>query len=416
MTQDSGFGNIRNRRIEEEMRSSYLDYAMSVIVSRALPDVRDGLKPVQRRILYAMDQAGHAAGHQRTRRAPPSSVRSSASTTPTATADLRRDGALAQPFIDALPADRWPGQLRLRRRRPTGRLPVHRSPPLADRDGAARRHRKATPSTSTPTYDGAHEEPLPLPARLPNLLLNGASGIAVGMATNIPPHNLGELCDAIALLIEHPEATNADSPSIVKGPDFPTGGIVFRYETHRIPSTTGRRHESSISATRSAPPTPTAAAASSCGPGAHRGDGSKANRNAIIVTELPFQTNKADADREDRRPRARQADRGHRRPARRVRPPRHAHRHRAEAEAHPRQLLNAALQAHRRCSPPSPSTCWRWWTASRSTVSLKKMLESYIDHRRDVIRRRSRVRPREGAGARAHPGRPAQGAQTCWTQ
>src|SRR4249920_250048 len=151
-----GGGRIEQRELSEEMRSSYLDYAMSVIVSRALPDVRDGLKPVHRRVLFSMSEC--------------------------------RLQKLAVEMLRDIDAD------------------------TVD---------------FVPNYDGRHREPTVLPSRFPNLLVNGSAGIAVGMATNIPPHNLGETIDAAVELIDNPEATLDDIMHHIKGPDFPTAATVM---------------------------------------------------------------------------------------------------------------------------------------------------------------------------------------------
>ena len=186
-------GNIEPRGLEEEMRSSYLDYAMSVIVGRALPDVRDGLKPVHRRVLFAMNEMGlqpnrplrQVRAHRR---------RGDGQVPPARRlGDLRHARPHGAGLLHALPARRRPGQLRLGRRRPGRRHAVH-----GGAAGAASRARccaTSTPtrSTSSPTTTATTQEPTVLPARFPNLLVNGSSGIAVGMATNIPPHNLREV-------------------------------------------------------------------------------------------------------------------------------------------------------------------------------------------------------------------------------
>jgi DNA gyrase subunit A len=248
-------------------------------------------------------------------------------------------------------------------------------------------------------FDGSLKEPLPLPARLPNLLANGASGIAVGMATNIPPHNLTELCDAVVHLIDNPEANNADLADIVTGPDFPTGGVAFRLESHKIPGVDG---EGPTTETRDAIRT-----AYSDGKGrvvvrarVHIEESSRSNRNQIIVTELPYQTNKAAliekiadlvrakriegiADLRD------ESDR-------------HGMRIVIELkrEAHPRQLLNA-LYKHTAMQSAFAVNMLALVEGQPRTVSIKKILESYIDHRRDVIRRRSEFEL-EKARERAH--------------
>ncbi len=191
----SPFGEIRPVRIEDEMRASFVDYAMSVNVSRAIPDIRDGLKPVQRRILYAMSEMNLAAAtvqevrHRRRRsdgQVPP----------PRRHADLRRPGAHGPGLVAALPADRRPGQLRQRRQRPAGSDALHGGAPRRRSPPNCWPTSTRTPSTSSPTST-TEEEPIVLPSRIPNLLINGASGIGVSLATNIPPHNLGEVLDAV---------------------------------------------------------------------------------------------------------------------------------------------------------------------------------------------------------------------------
>src|SRR5258706_353661 len=208
------------------MQTSYMEYAMSVIISRALPEVRDGLKPVQRRILYAMHRAGATAGSRHRKSAafvgdvlklyPPHGD----------TAVYDALVRMAQPFSLRYPLIDGQGNFGS----------VDGDPP------AAMRYTEARLSAITgelmadidkqtvdmiPNYDGQEEEPAVLPARIPNLLLNGASGIAVGMTTNIPPHNLREITSGVKHLIENPEATGEDLQSFVKGPDFPTGGLIM---------------------------------------------------------------------------------------------------------------------------------------------------------------------------------------------
>ncbi len=225
-------GNIRSILVEEEMRSSYLDYAMSVITARALPDVRDGLKPAQRRILVAMHDLNLA---------PNRGYRKCAKIAGDTSGNYHPHGEavvyptlvrMAQPFNMRYPLVDGQGNFGS----------VDGDPPAAMRYTEAR----LTPISMEmladidmdtvdmiPNYDGTREEPTVLPGRFPNLLCNGSAGIAVGMATNIPPHNLGEVVDALHHLIEFPEATVDDLLKFVKGPDFPTGGIVMGYEKDR---------------------------------------------------------------------------------------------------------------------------------------------------------------------------------------
>ncbi len=219
-------GHIKKREITEEMKESYLDYAMSVIVARALPDVRDGLKPVHRRILYAM----HGLGLSSTAR-----YRKSAAVVGEVLAKFHPHGDVA--VYDSLTRMAQDFSLRY---------------PLIDGQGnfgsidgdksAAMRYTETRLSKIaeemlididketvdwTDNYDGTRQEPMVLPAKLPQLLLNGCMGIAVGMATNIPPHNLGEIVDGIIFLIDHPKATVKDLFKFIKGPDFPTGGEIY---------------------------------------------------------------------------------------------------------------------------------------------------------------------------------------------
>jgi DNA gyrase subunit A len=227
------------RGIVDEMKESYLDYAMSVIASRALPDVRDGLKPVHRRILYVMHQNGLT---------PNSKFRKSATVVGDVLGGYHPHGdlavyeamvKLAQDFATRYPLVQGQGNF--------GSI---------DGDGAAaHRYTEAKMAKITtqmlidieketvdfqPNYDGTKKEPTVLPTRVPNLLLNGTLGIAVGMATNIPPHNLGELIDATTHLIDNEDATSEDLTQFVKGPDFPTGGIIYNKKDIAHAYATGR--------------------------------------------------------------------------------------------------------------------------------------------------------------------------------
>lgn len=268
----SGFvGKVEPIQLVDEMQTSYLDYAMSVIVSRALPDVRDGLKPVHRRILYAMWKIGlkHAA-----------KFRKSAHVVGEVMAKYHPHGdaaiydsmvRMAQDFSMRAPL-------------------VHGQGNFGSMDGdaaAAMRYTEAKLSSIaeemlvdiekqtvdvTSTYDSSNKEPKVLPSKLPNLLLNGTMGIAVGMATNIPPHHLGELCDGVMALIDNPKITVDDLMEYIKGPDFPTGGIVYNKKDIAAAYATGRggvvvRAQTEIE--------------------------EKAGMFRILVTEIPYQINKA---------------------------------------------------------------------------------------------------------------------------
>ena len=218
-------GTVKPVNIEDEMRSSYIDYAMTVIVSRALPDVRDGLKPVHRRILYAMNDTGMR---------PNSPYRKSARLVGEVLGKYHPHGdtsvydamvRMAQDFSMRYPLVDGQGNFGS----------VDNDPPAAMRYTEARLAKIAEEMLVDieketvdfmPNFDDSLQEPTVLPTRLPNLLLNGSSGIAVGMATNIPPHNLGEVCDAISYLIDNPKATIEELAKFVQGPDFPTAGII----------------------------------------------------------------------------------------------------------------------------------------------------------------------------------------------
>src|SRR5437660_4451603 len=271
--------------IEAEMRKSYLDYAMSVIIARALPDVRDGLKPVQRRILVAMNDLGLASNR---------GYRKCAKICGDTSGNYHPHGeAVIYPAMVRLAQDfnmRYPlvdGQ---------GNFgSVDGDPPAAMRYTEARMARIADEMLADiekdtvdfqDNYDGRLREPLTLPARLPNLLINGSSGIAVGMATNIPPHNLGEVCDAVMGLIDNPEMSADELCEIVKGPDFPTGGTIFRFEEVRNTVSGEKERQDAIRHMY----------ATGRGRVIIRGQVAfeeiRPGRMAVVVTELPYQVNK----------------------------------------------------------------------------------------------------------------------------
>ncbi|QXM24238.1 DNA gyrase subunit A [Elioraea tepida] len=259
--------------LEEEMRRSYLDYAMSVIVARALPDVRDGLKPVHRRILFAMHEAGYA--HDKPHR-------KSARVVGDVMGKYHPHGDAA--IYDAMVRMAQPFSMRLPLIDGQGNFgSMDGDPPAAMRYTEVRLARAAADLLDgidedtvdfQPNYDETAEEPRVLPAAFPNLLVNGASGIAVGMATNIPTHNLAEVVDATIKLIDEPEADLAALMALLPGPDFPTGGIILGRSGIRSAYETGRgsiavRARASIEEIRR-------------------------DREAIVVTEIPYQVNKAD--------------------------------------------------------------------------------------------------------------------------
>ncbi|HET8846362.1 MAG TPA: DNA topoisomerase (ATP-hydrolyzing), partial [Ktedonobacteraceae bacterium] len=266
-------GTIKVVSIVEEMTGAYLDYSMSVIVSRALPDVRDGLKPVHRRVLYAMDQMGL----QSTK-----AFRKCAGTVGEVLKSYHPHGdvavydslvRMAQPWSMRYPLVLGQGNFGSQDDDPPAAMRYTEAKLAAISDELLRDIDKNTVDFK-PNYDNQTTEPTVLPARLPNLLLNGSTGIAVGMATNIPPHNLIEVCNGIQYLIDSPEATTEELSRIVRGPDFPTGGIIQGREGIRNMYVNGRgrvvvRARTSIE-------------------DAERG------RMTIVVTELPYQVNKAD--------------------------------------------------------------------------------------------------------------------------
>ena len=385
-TDTASLGNIRPIRIEEEMRASYLDYAMSVIVARALPDIRDGLKPVQRRILYAMHDMGMRPG---------SAYKKSARIVGEVLGKYHPHGddpvyeamvRMAQDFSMRYPLVDGQGNFGS----------IDNDPPAAMRYTEARLAPIAEEMLAdidrntvdfAPNFDGSLEEPTVLPARLPNLLVNGAAGIAVGMATNIPPHNLREVCDAVSHLIENAEATTADLTEIVSGPDFPTGGVIFRYETVRLPATDG---QGPTSERRDAIRT-----AYADGKGrvrvrarAHIEEMAKGGRYQIVVSELPYQANKAalvekiaDLVRSKRIDGISEL---------RDESDRHGMRIVIELkrEGQPRQVLSNLFK-YTAMQTTFAINMLALVDRQPRTVSLKRILESFIGHRREVIRRRA---------------------------
>jgi DNA gyrase subunit A len=266
-------GNIEPRGLEEEMRSSYLDYAMSVIVGRALPDVRDGLKPVHRRVLYAMRESGLL---------PNRPYRKAATTVGDVMSKFHPHGdsaiydtlvRLAQDFAMRYPLVDGQGNFGS----------IDNDPAAAMRYTEARLARLATEMLRdidadtvefAPNYDESRLEPLVLPSRYPNLLVNGASGIAVGMATNIPPHNLNETIDAVVAYIDDPSIEVPGLMKHIKGPDFPTGGIITGWQGIKDAYETGRGRVLLKARAHIEP--------------------LRQGKEAIIVTEMPYQVSKGD--------------------------------------------------------------------------------------------------------------------------
>jgi DNA gyrase subunit A len=376
-------GTVRQVNINEQMRTAYLDYAMSVIVARALPDARDGLKPVHRRILYAMHDMGlryntpykksarivgevlgkyHPHGDQAVYEA---------------MARMAQDFSMRYPLID--------GQ---------GNFgSIDGDSPAAMRYTEARMARLADEILTDlakdtvdmiENFDGSLLEPSVLPARLPNLLLNGSSGIAVGMATNIAPHNLGELCDAIAYLIDHyayiDEVTADDLQQFVLGPDFPTGGLIVGRDAIKNAYVSGKGRIVMRAVTHV--------------------EEMRGNRHRIVVTELPYQVNKTTLleriatlvrggrieditdlrDESDRRGMSVIIE--------------------LKRGAQPDHVL-AQLFKYSQLQSTFGYNCLALVDGEPRTLSLKLALQIYIEHRREVIVRRSRY-DLEKARDRAH--------------
>jgi DNA gyrase subunit A len=386
-------GRVRIVRIEDEMRTSYLDYAMSVIVARALPDVRDGLKPVHRRILYAMGEMGLSAT---------SSYRKCAAIVGDVMGKYHPHGdaaiydtlvRLAQDFSMRYPLVDGQGNFgsidgdsAAAMRYTEARLTGIAAEMLADID-------KNTVDF-VENYDGTQKEPTVLPAKLPNLLVNGSSGIAVGMATNIPPHHLGEVCDAVRALIEDPELTSDDLCKYVLGPDFPTGGTMYRFETRRNPIT---GENETVDAIREM-------YAHGRGRVVVRAqvafEETRNGRMSIIVTELPYQVNKAAllekmaelvgakkiegiSDLRD------ESDRDGMRIYVEI-----------KRDADPHRVLNNLFK-HTAMQTAFNANMLALVDGQPQTLSLKAILAHYIDYRRQVVRRRTEF-DLEKARARAH--------------
>jgi len=386
-------GDIRAVRIEDEMRVSYLDYAMSVIVARALPDVRDGLKPVHRRILYTMGEMGLSAT---------SSFRKCAAIVGEvmgkyhphgdvalydALVRLAQDFSMRYPLVDGQGNfGSVDGDSAAAMRYTEARLTGIAAEMLADID-------KETVDF-TDNYDGTQKEPTVLPAKLPNLLINGSSGIAVGMATNIPPHHLGEIVDATVALIDDPEITSDDLCQYVNGPDFPTGGTIYRREQQRN-LVTGENETVDAIRQMYAHGRGRVVMRAQVAFEEIRGD-----RTAIIVTELPYQVNKATllekiadlvkdkridgiADLRD------ESDRDGMRIYIEI-----------KRDADPNSVLNNLFK-HTALQMAFNMNMLALVDGQPQTLPLKSVLQHYVDHRREIVRRRTEFDLGK-ARARAH--------------
>jgi DNA gyrase subunit A len=386
-------GNVRAIRIEDEMRVSYLDYAMSVIVSRALPDVRDGLKPVHRRILYTMGEMGLSAT---------SSYRKCAAIVGEvmgkyhphgdvalydALVRLAQDFSMRYPLVDGQGNfGSVDGDSAAAMRYTEARLTGIAAEMLADID-------KETVDF-VDNYDGTQKQPSVLPAKLPNLLVNGSSGIAVGMATNIPPHHLGEIVDATVALIDDPDLTSDDLCKFVMGPDFPTGGTIFRFEKQRN-ILTGEWETVDAIRQMYAHGRGRVVMRAQVAFEEIRGD-----RTAIIVTELPYQVNKASllekmadlvkdkridgiADLRD------ESDRDGMRIYIEM-----------KRDANPHKVLNNLFK-HTPMQLAFNMNMLALVDGQPQTLPLRGVLQHYVDHRREIVRRRTEFDLGK-ARARAH--------------
>ena len=365
----AGGGVLTYREIVDEMKESYLDYAMSVIVSRALPDVRDGLKPVHRRVLFAMHEMGQT--HQ-------AKFKKSANIVGEVMGKFHPHGdtaiydtivRMAQSFSLRYPLIQGQGNFgsidgdsAAAMRYTESRMSAISSELLRDID-------KETVNF-IPNYDGSREEPVVLPAAIPQLLLNGSMGIAVGMATNIPPHNLTETVDAALHLLAHPKATVEDLVEFVKGPDFPTGGIIFNKKDILQAYATGR------------------------GGIVNRGEAEivekKSGEWQIIITSIPYVVNKAELI-------TRMADLVHDKKLEGIRDIR---------DESDKEGLRIAIDLKRDAYPQKVlNNLYKYTDLERmfhfnmialvdgiqpQTLSLKSILEEFIKHRRVVVERRAR--------------------------
>jgi DNA gyrase subunit A len=391
---DENMGNIRSVRIEDEMKVSYLDYAMSVIVARALPDVRDGLKPVHRRILYTMGEMGLSAT---------SSYRKCAAIVGEVMGKYHPHGdvalydtlvRLAQDFSMRYPLVDGQGNFgsvdgddAAAMRYTEARLTAVAAEMLADID-------KETVDYAD-NYDGTQKEPTVLPSKLPNLLINGSSGIAVGMATNIPPHHLGEIVDATIAIIDDPDITSDGLCQYVTGPDFPTGGTIFRYERQRN-SLTGEWE--TVDAIRQMYAHGRGRVVMQAQVAFEEVKGG--DRFAIIVTELPYQVNKSallekiadlvkDKKLEGISDLRDESDRDGMRMYIEV-----------KRDANPRSVLNNLFK-HTALQAAFNMNMLALVDGQPQTLPLKSVLQHHVDHRREIVRRRTEFDLGK-ARARAH--------------
>ena len=376
-------GSIQAVDIDKQMRTAYLDYAMSVIVARALPDARDGLKPVHRRILYAMYDMGIRAN---------SGYKKSARIVGEVLGKYHPHGDMS--VYDAMARLAQNFSMRYMLVDGQGNFgSIDGDPPAAMRYTEARLSAMSEEMLSdidrntvdfVDNFDGSLQEPVVLPSRLPNLLLNGSSGIAVGMATSIPPHNLRELAAAISHLIDHYDAiddvTNDELMQFVPGPDFPTGGIIIGREGIRQGYNTGRSRLTVR--------------------GMAQIEEIKAGRNAIIITEIPYQVNKSsmieriaelvrEGRIEDISDLRDESDRNGMSIVIEL-----------KRNAHPRKVLNQ-LYKYTALQSTFSVQILALVDGETRTLSLKRALHIYVEHRLEVITRRTQF-DLDKARARAH--------------
>lgn len=361
-------GNVQLQNISDEMRRAYLDYAMSVIVQRALPDVRDGMKPVHRRILYAMWSIGLRANAK---------FRKSATIV----------GEVLGKYHPHGDSSVYDSMVRMAQDFSYRYLLVTGQGNFGSMDGdsaAAYRYTEAKLSPIAeellldiekdtvdfrPNYDGSHEEPSALPAKLPNLLVNGTLGIAVGMATNIPPHNIKEVCDGVLMLIDNPAATTDDLLEAIPGPDFPTGGIVYGASDIRTAYATGRggvvlRAKAEIV------------------------EGKKGDE-MIVIEEIPYMVNKAtliekiaDLVREKKIEGIRDLrDESNKEGVRVV--------IELKKDAYPRKVLNRLYQLTQLQTSFHYNMLALVDGIQPRILNVKQILEEHIKHRKEVVRRRT---------------------------
>ena len=377
--QQAAAANVLPAELSKEMRTSFLEYSMSVIVSRALPDVRDGLKPVHRRILYAMNESGITPKrpHAKSARTVGDVIGKYHPHGDSAVYDTMV--RLAQPFSMRVPLvdghgnfGSIDGDSAAAMRYTEARLDKPAMELLRDLD-------KETVDFQ-PNYDESLQEPVVLPSRFPNLLVNGSSGIAVGMATNIPPHNLGEAIDATCMMIDNPDCTVDDLMKVLPGPDFPTGGIIMGRKGIRDAYETGKG---------------SLTIRSKC-----RIEEGKNGKHSIVVSEIPYQVNRtnllkkiADLIRDKKLPEVSNVHDG-------------ADRHgidiiiELKQNAIPQVVLNK-LYKHTQLQVGFGCNMLALVNGVPRVLSLKEILHYYILHQEEVVERRTRYDLTK-AEARAH--------------